>query len=423
MPKTVVLAYSGGLDTSAIVPWLIENLKCRVVAFVGDVGQGADELAGVEEKARRSGAAECHVVDLRERFVEEFVYPTILAGAVYEGRYLLGTSMARPVLARAQVEVARRVGATALAHGCTGKGNDQVRFESAFAALAPDLEVIAPWRMWDLRSRGDLIAYLEKRNVPCAASREKIYSRDRNLWHISHEGGELEDPWNAPPEDVWMLTAPVAAAPADPEDVALRFERGRAVALNGQPISGARLIDALNGIAGRHGVGRVDLVENRLVGMKSRGCYETPGGTVLVEAIHGLEQLVYDRSTLHARQEIGLRFAQIVYDGQWFTPLREALAAAIESMARRLEGEVVVRLHKGSAVAVRRRSPHSLFSASFATFERDEVYDQRHAEGFIRLFSLPARIAALNAAGRAAAPSTPAAPSPPPAPPARALKR
>ncbi|MCI0364821.1 MAG: argininosuccinate synthase [Phycisphaerales bacterium] len=397
MPKKVVLAYSGGLDTSAIMPWLKENYECDVVAFVGDVGQGDAELEGVEEKAINSGASACHIVDLKREFVDEYVYPTILSGAIYEGRYLLGTSIARPVLAKGQVEIARKVGADAVAHGCTGKGNDQVRFESAFAALAPDLEVIAPWREWDLKSRSDLINYIRERGIPCSASLEKIYSRDRNLWHISHEGGELEDPWNAPPDDVWVLTNSVAQAPDAPEDVQLKFERGKAVALNGKTMPSEELIAELNKIGGKHAVGRVDIVENRLVGMKSRGCYETPGGTILVEALRGLEQLVYDRQTLHYREQIALKFAELVYDGQWFTPLREALWAAVQKMAERMTGEVVVRLHKGGAQAVKRRSPNSLFSVEFATFDKDEVYNQAHAEGFIRLFSLPARIAALNA--------------------------
>jgi argininosuccinate synthase len=400
MPKKVVLAYSGGLDTSAIMPWLIENYQCEVVAYAGDVGQGDEELAGLKEKAIASGASACHIVDLKREFVDNYVYPTILSGAVYEGRYLLGTSIARPVLAKAQVDVARKVGADAVAHGCTGKGNDQVRFESAFAALAPDLQVIAPWREWDLKSRADLINYIKERDIPCSASLEKIYSRDRNLWHISHEGGELEDPWNAPPEDVWVLTNSINEAPDKHEDVHLKFERGKAIALNGKAMPSEKLVAELNKIGGKHAVGRIDICENRLVGMKSRGVYETPGGTILVEALRGLEQLVLDRQTLHYREQIALKFAEIVYDGQWFTPLREALWAAIETIAQRMTGEVVVRVHKGTAVASQRRSPNSLFSEAFATFDRDEVYNQAHAEGFIRLFSLPARIAALNSLGK-----------------------
>jgi argininosuccinate synthase len=324
----------------------------------------------------------------------------IITGAVYEGRYLLGTSIARPILARAQVEVARQVGADALAHGCTGKGNDQVRFESAYAALAPDLEVIAPWRLWDLRSRDDLLAYLAERSIPTTASAAKIYSRDANLWHVSHEGGGLEDPWKPPPADVWIRTTDPAKAPAQPADVCIEFERGRPRALDGQPMQPEALVAKLNTVAGRHGVGRVDIVENRLVGMKSRGCYETPGGTVIVEALRGLEQLVLDRRSLHFREHLGLTFAELVYDGQWFTPLREAISACAESLAQRLDGEVVVRLHRGTATAVQRRSPKSLYAEDYATFGADQVYDQADAGGFIRLFSLPSRIAAITAAAR-----------------------
>jgi argininosuccinate synthase len=396
MAKKVVLAYSGGLDTSAIIPWLRENVGCEVIAFVGDVGQGSDELQGIERKAIDSGASACHVVDLRREFLEAYVWPTIIAGAVYEGRYLLGTAMARPVLAKGQVELARKVGADGLAHGCTGKGNDQVRFESAFAALAPDLEVIAPWRSWRLRSREAILAYLAERNIPCSASATRIYSRDRNLWHISHEGGSIEDPWNPPPEDAWMLTASPADAPDEPLDVELAFESGKPVSLNGERLQPEDLVARLNAIAGAHGVGRVDIVENRLVGMKSRGLYETPGGTVIVEALRALEQLVLDRETLHYREHLALRFAEIVYNGRWFTPLREALQACSTTIARNVTGHVVVRLYKGHATAIRRESPNSLYSEDFATFGHDAVYDHRHAEGFIRLLSLPERIAAIK---------------------------
>ncbi len=396
MPRKIALAYSGGLDTSAIVPWLVERYGCEVVAVVGDVGQGAGELEGVEKKAVASGASECVVVDLRRRFVEEFVFPTVIAGCVYEGRYLLGTSIARPILAQAQVEAARRVGADALAHGCTGKGNDQVRFESAYAALAPDLEVIAPWRIWGSKSREDLLAYLEERHIPCAASREKIYSRDRNLWHISHEGGALENPWNPPPEDCWLLTADPRSAPETPTDLTLSFEEGNPRAIDGAPLAPEALVERLNTIAGAHGVGRVDLVENRLVGMKSRGCYETPGGTVIIEAIDALRELCLTRRSRHFQEQLALTFAELVYDGQWFTHLRESLWACARKLAEPLTGDVVVRLYKGSARAVQRRSPNSLYSESFATFGRDAVYDQSHAEGFIRLLSLPERIAALK---------------------------
>ncbi len=395
-PKKVVLAYSGGLDTSAIVPWLVENVGCEVIAFVADVGQGVDELEGVEAKAKASGASACYVADLRKEFIEDYVFPTLISGAVYERRYLLGTSMARPVIAKAQVECARAVGADAVSHGCTGKGNDQVRFEATFAALAPDLTVVAPWREWTLRSREQLLAYLAERNIPCSSSLTKIYSRDRNLWHISHEGGAIEDPWNAPPEDAWMLTASPADAPSTHEDVLLGFEAGRPVSLNGKKLAGHDLVAALNTIAARHGVGRVDLVENRCVGMKSRGLYETPGGTVIFEALRGLEELTLDREALHFRQELGLKFAKLVYDGRWFTTVREAISTCCEKIAQRTTGEVVVRLFKGSATTVQRRSPFSLYAEDFATFGEDEVYDQKHAEGFIRLLTLPERIAALK---------------------------
>ena len=396
MTKKVVLAYSGGLDTSAIVPWLIENHECEVIAVVGDVGQGEQELAGVQEKAARSGARACYVIDLKHEFIEDFVFPTLITGAVSEGRYLLGTSMARPLLAKAQVQIALETGADALAHGCTGKGNDQVRFETAYAALAPQLEVIAPWRQWPMRSREDLLGYLEHHGIPCSVSQEKIYSRDANLWHVSHEGGELEDPWNAPPDDLWTLTSSPRRAPDQAQDVRIGFERGRARSLNGTALPADQLVSTLNAIAGHHGVGRADIVENRLVGMKSRGCYETPGGTVIVEALRSLEELVLDRQTLHYREQMGLTFARLVYDGQWFTPLREALLAAAEAIAQRLTGEVVVRLYKGSATPVRRRSAESLYAQDFATFSEDDVYDHSDAGGFIRLFSLPSRIAALK---------------------------
>lgn len=398
--KKIALAYSGGLDTSCIVPWLKENIPgAEVVCVVGDVGQGADELTGVEKKAKDSGAVECHVVDLREAFAEEFVFPTIIAGAMYEGRYLLGTSMARPILARAQVEVALKTGCTALSHGCTGKGNDQVRFESAYAALAPQLEVIVPWRhdQWDLMGRLPMLEYLKARNIPTTASATKIYSRDRNLWHISHEGGLIEDPANAPPDDAWMLTADPAKAPDKALTVTIGYERGRPRTLNGQRLKGHEIILKLNEIAGPHGVGRVDLVENRRVGMKSRGLYETPGGTVIVEGLRALEELVLDRETRHYREHLGLLFAELCYDGRWFTPLREALWAAAESIARPLDGEITVRLYKGTATAIQRRSPNSLYAEKMVSFEGEEIYNHKDAGGFIKLLSLPERIRAMKA--------------------------
>jgi argininosuccinate synthase len=309
--------------------------------------------------------------------------------------------MARPILAKAQVDVARKVGADAVAHGCTGKGNDQVRFESAYAALAPDLDIIAPWRTWELKSREDMLAYLEHRRIPTTASRTKIYSRDRNLWHISHEGGALEDPWNPPPDDVWVMTTDPRNAPDAPEEVSLTFRAGFPRALNHREMPGDQLILTLNDIAAKHGVGRVDLVENRLVGMKSRGCYETPAGTVIFDALRGLEELVLDRETRHHREHLGLRFAELVYNGQWFTPLREALWASLQKIAEPLTGEVVVRLYKGTATTIRRRSENSLYAEAYATFGKDEVYNQMDSKGFIRLFSLPSRIAAMKKAGKA----------------------
>jgi argininosuccinate synthase len=396
MAKKVVVAYSGGLDTSAVIPWLKENYGYEVHAVVGDVGQGAEELKGVEKKAKNSGASSCVVVDLKREFAEDYCFPMLISGAVYEGKYLLGTSIARPILAKAQVDFALKLKADALCHGCTGKGNDQVRFESTYAALAPELEVIAPWRIWDLGGREDLLKYLADRKIPTTATARKIYSRDRNLWHISHEGAALEDPWNTVPDDIWMLTVDPRKAPDRPQDVSITFRNGRPVALDGKAMAGDELVIRLNAIAGKHGVGRVDIVENRLVGMKSRGCYETPGGTVLMEALRGLEELTLDRETLHYREQQALRFAEIVYNGQWFMPLREAMWAGFEQIAKSLNGEIVVRLWKGTATTVRRRSPNTLFSEAFATFSKDEVYNQKDAGGFIRLFSLPSRIAALG---------------------------
>lgn len=395
--KKVVLAYSGGLDTSAIVPWLKDNYDCEVIAFVANVGQGDEELAGVEQKAINSGASSCYVVDLREELVNEVIFPTLKTGAVYEGQYLLGTSMARPVIARAQVKLALELGADALCHGCTGKGNDQVRFEGAFAALAPQLKVIAPWREWEFNSRQSLLNYLAEKKIPTTASATKIYSRDANLWHISHEGGEIENPWNEPSDQIWMWTKSPEQAPDKAEYVELSFEAGELKKVNGQAMNGVAAIELLNAVGSEHGVGRIDIVENRLVGMKSRGCYETPGGTIILAALKGLEALVYDRTSLKYREEVGLEFAQLVYDGRWFTPLKDALLAAASSLAAQLTGDVVVKLYKGNVTVAKRRSPNSLYSEAFATFEGDEVYNQKDAEGFIRLYSLASRIRALHA--------------------------
>ncbi|TAA46859.1 argininosuccinate synthase [Corallincola spongiicola] len=395
--KKVVLAYSGGLDTSAIIPWLKENYDgCEVVAFAADVGQGDEELEGLEEKALASGASECHIVDLKDEFVADYVYPSLTTGAVYEGSYLLGTSMARPIIAKAQVEVALKVGADALCHGCTGKGNDQVRFESTYAALAPQLAVIAPWREWTMSSREELLNYLAERDIPCTASLTKIYSRDANAWHISTEGGELEDPWNEPTENCWAWTTAPEQAPDTPAYVSLTVEKGRVVAVDGEALSPYDTLVKLNKIAAPHGVGRVDILENRLVGMKSRGCYETPGGTVIMAALRGIDELILDKNSRKFRDQLAVEFSHVMYDGRWFTPLNKSLLAAAESFAEDANGEVVVKLYKGTATAVKKKSPNSLYSEEFATFGEDDVYDQSHAEGFIRLFSLSSRIKALK---------------------------
>ncbi|URQ60659.1 argininosuccinate synthase [Pantoea alhagi] len=394
--KKIVLAYSGGLDTSAIIPWLKENYGCEVVAFVADIGQDREDLVGVEKKALQSGASECHVADLREEFIRDYVYPVLQTGALYEGSYLLGTSMARPIIAKAQVELALKVGADALCHGATGKGNDQVRFETTYTALAPQLKVVAPWREWNLRSREALLDYLKERNIPTTASLEKIYSRDENAWHISTEGGVLESPWNAPNKDCWVWTVDPQEAPDQPEQVTVTVEKGRVVAVNGEQLSPFQCLDKLNALGAKHGVGRIDIVENRLVGIKSRGCYETPGGTIMVNALRAVEQLVLDRDSFKWREQLGLEMSYVVYDGRWFAPLRKSLQAAAESLATEVNGEVVLQLYKGQVTAIQKKSANSLYSEEFATFGEDEVYDHSHAGGFIRLFSLSSRIRALN---------------------------
>jgi argininosuccinate synthase len=395
MPRTIALAYSGGLDTSIIVPWLKEHYDARVICVAGDVGQGA-ELEGVRQKALASGADDCYIEDLREEFITDFIYPTLRAGAIYGRKYLLGTSMARPLIARRQVEVARMVGADALAHGCTGKGNDQVRFELTYAAFAPELPVIAPWRMWDIRSREDAIAYAAKHNVPVAATKEKIYSRDANIWHLSHEGGVLENPAAEAPRDLFMLTTPVADTPNESEVVVIGFEKGTPVSVNGKRLAPVALLQLLNTIGGRHGVGVIDLVEDRLVGMKSRGVYETPGGTLLYTAHSELEQLILDRRTLAAKDAMAPRYADLVYEGRWWTTEREALDAFVNVTQERVTGEVGLRLYKGAVSITSRQSAHALYDERFVTFGEDDVYQQSDAAGFIRLFSLPARVRALK---------------------------
>jgi len=395
--KKVVLAYSGGLDTSVILHWLKETYGCEVITFTADLGQG-DDMEAVKEKALATGASKAYVLDLREEFVTHYIFPTLKAGAIYEGLYLLGTAMARPLIAKYLVEIAHQEGADAVAHGCTGKGNDQVRFEVSVKALDPDLSVIAPWREWDLRSREDEIAYAKKHGIPLEGiSEESIYSRDGNLWHLSHEGGPLEDPWKEPEKGLFLLTRDPGDAPDTPEYITLDFQSGEPVALNGRRLSPVELILELNQLAGKHGVGRADMVENRLVGMKSRGVYETPGGTVLYAAHQALEHLCLDRETLHYKELVAHKYAELVYYGLWFSPLKEALDAFVEATQRPVTGTVRLKLYKGSCVVVGRKSPHSLYHEGFATFGAEEVYDQRHAEGFIELFGLPLRIRALVA--------------------------
>ena len=402
MIRTIALAYSGGLDTSIIVPWLKERYGARVICIAADIGQG-NELEGVRAKAIASGADECYVEDLRQEFVENFVWPTLRAGAIYGRKYLLGTSMGRPLIARRQVEIARRVGADALAHGCTGKGNDQVRFELTYAAFAPDLPVIAPWREWDIRSREDAIAYAESHKIPVAATRDKIYSRDRNVWHISHEGGVLENPALAPPADLFMMSTAPEDSPDQPEEVTIGFRAGTPVSVNGAELDAVDLLVALNTIGGRHGIGRIDLVEDRLVGMKSRGVYETPGGTLLYSAHSELEQLVLDRRTLAAKDLIAPRYADLVYEGRWWTTEREAYDAFVNTTQERVTGSVTLRLFKGTASVVGRESEYALYDERFVTFGEDDVYQQSDAAGFIRLYGLSARVRAIRDQEMAAA--------------------
>lgn len=391
--KKVVLAYSGGLDTSIIIPWLKENYGCEVIAYAADVGQG-EELDPLNEKAIKTGASKIYIEDLKAEFVEDFIFPMLKAGAIYEGKYLMGTSVARPVIAKRQVEIAIKEGADAVAHGATGKGNDQVRFELTFKALKPDLKIIAPWREWDLKSREEEIDYAEKRGIDVPVTKEKPYSMDRNLWHISYEGGILEDPWNEYQDDMFIYTVSPEKAPDKAEIVTIDFEQGIPVAINGQGYDPVALICKLNEIGGKHGVGRVDIVENRLVGMKSRGVYETPGGTILYEAHHGLETIALDRDTLHYKQMLAERYAELVYNGQWFTPLKKAMDAFVDETQKRVTGSVKVKLYKGNVQTVGRKSPFSLYQEKLATFGADEVYNQKDAEGFINLFGLPLKVQA-----------------------------
>ena len=387
MPKKVVLAYSGGLDTSIIIPWLKETYDCEVIAMIGDLGQRED-LEAARKKALATGASAAYVEDLREEFISGYIWPTLRAGAVYEHKYLLGTSFARPLLAQRQVELARKLGADAVAHGCTGKGNDQVRFELAAKALAPELKIIAPWREWSINSREDAIAYAQAHNVPVEQTKKNIYSRDRNIWHLSHEGGVLEDPANAPDEAMWQWVVSPANAPDKAATVEIGFEAGTPVAVNGKRLGAVALVEQLNEIAAANGVGRMDLVENRLVGIKSRGAYETPGGTLLVAAHRELEALCLDRETAHYQQMLALRYAEMVYYGMWFTPLRESLDAFFTKSQERVTGSVGLTLFKGNLNVASRRSPYSLYRTSLASFSMTG-YNPKDAEGFINLFALP----------------------------------
>ncbi|MCB0045309.1 MAG: argininosuccinate synthase [Caldilineaceae bacterium] len=392
--KKCVLAYSGGLDTSVIVPWLKNNYGCEVICFCANLGQ-ADELDGLEEKAIASGASKCYVEDLRAEFLTDYVFPTMQAGAIYERDYLLGTSFARPLIAKRMVEIAELEGADAVAHGATGKGNDQVRFELTVMALNPRLQIIAPWREWDIRGRKDALDYAAEYNVPVKATEDRIYSQDRNLWHLSNEGGPLEDPWNEPPADMFEWTVDPLDAPDEAEYVEIFFRNGTPERINGQAHGPVDLVRKLNELGVKHGVGRVDIVENRLVGMKSRGVYETPGGTILYRAHTALEQLCLDKQTLHYKQQIGLKYAELVYNGQWFTPLREALDAFVRITERTITGTVRLKLYKGNVILAGRRSPFSLYREDYVTFDEDDVYNQGDAEGFIKLFGLPMKVSAM----------------------------
>jgi argininosuccinate synthase len=393
--KKVVLAYSGGLDTSVILRWLIEHYRCEVVAFCADLGQG-EELITVRDKARKTGAGAVHIVDLRETFVRDFLFPMLRGAAVYEGSYLLGTSIARPLIAQAQVEVALKEGADAVAHGATGKGNDQVRFELTYAALAPQLRVIAPWREWELNSRTSLIEFARAHDIPVPVTAERPYSMDRNIFHVSYEGGILEDPWAEPPAKMYLLTQSPEEAPDVPIYTEIEFEHGDPVAVDGRRLAPVALLEAVNRLGAEHGIGRVDLVENRFVGMKSRGCYETPGGTILTTARRALESITLDREVLHLRDSLVPRYAEMIYYGFWFAPERQALQGFLDDCVKDVTGTVRLKLYKGNAQVVGRRSPRSLYRTDFATFEADSVYRQRDAEGFINLNALRLKIRSLR---------------------------
>ncbi|XBC43599.1 MAG: argininosuccinate synthase [Buchnera aphidicola (Meitanaphis flavogallis)] len=392
----VVLAYSGGLDTSAIIPWIKENYHSDVIAFVADIGQSINDLDHIEEKALQSGALQCIIVDLKEEFVKNYVYPVLQTGALYEGNYLLGTAVARPIIAKAQVEIALKLGADSVCHGATGKGNDQVRFETTYAALAPHLNIIAPWREWSFRSREELLFYLKKRNITTTATLNKIYSRDENVLHTSTEGGILEDPWNRCNKDCWAWTVDPKDAPDTSEIISLTIKNGCVIAVNDIDLTPFQCLKKLNEIGSKHGIGRIDIIENRLIGMKSRGCYETPGGTIIFCALRAIEQLVLDKDSFKWRQTLGLEMSYVVYNGNWFSPIRKSLQASVTELSLELNGKVVLELYKGTVIPIQRYSPNSLYSKDFATFGMDDVYHQSDAHGFIKLFSLSSRIRAIN---------------------------
>jgi argininosuccinate synthase len=393
--KKVVLAYSGGLDTSVIIPWLKENYGCEVIAMCADVGQG-DELAPVREKAIKSGASKVYIEDLTKPFVEDYVWPTLKAGAVYEGKYLLGTSFARPIIAKALVDIALKEGADAICHGATGKGNDQVRFELTVKALAPHLKIIAPWRLWDIRSREDAIDYAEKHGIPVPVTKSRPYSMDRNIWHLSHEGADLENPANEPKDDVYMITTPPEKAPDAPLYIEVGFEKGIPVSVDGVKMDAVSLLTKLNDIGAANGIGIADIVENRLVGMKSRGVYENPGGAILYYAHRELEYLTLDRATLHYKEQVAIKYAELVYDGMWFAPLREALDAFVDSTQENVTGTVRLKLYKGNIVSAGSKSPYSLYNEKIVTFgDSEELYNHGDAEGFINLFGLPLKVRAM----------------------------
>ncbi len=393
--NSVVLAYSGGLDTSVIIPWLKEKYGCRIIAYAADLGQGPEELDGLKERALASGADKIIIEDLQEEFCTDYLFPMIRAGAIYEGRYLLGTSIARPLIAKRIMDVVKREDADAVSHGCTGKGNDQVRFELAFKAFNPKIPIIAPWRIWDIRSREDAINYARKRNIKLTVDENKIYSHDRNLWHLSSEGGELEDPWDSPSDQVFEITNSPMQAPEKGMEVIVGFVQGEPKSIDGETMSAAKLLGALNEMGRIHGIGRVDIVENRLVGMKSRGIYETPGGTILYTAHHEIESLVLDAETMHFKEQLAPKYAELIYNGRYFVPLREALDAFVSETQHNVSGEVRLLLYKGNVIVRGRRSPYSLYREDFATFGQDDVYDQSDAEGFINLYGLPIKVRTL----------------------------